>query len=157
MGRFNNFSNFRFLPYKKRMGNLEASNYYVDPEGNVSPHYLDGAPFARFSIIKLEPNQYYGREEEFEYNPENECYYQDSGSWIHKSCFKNKETGYTIAYFSNIDDTEVCPDLEILGDRAYRLSNVEKLIFFDLAEETHNFIIEQLNLNSDDPYYSYYK
>lgn len=109
-----------------RKGNLEftESSYLCDPPEHIG-----------YSIVKWEPNNYYGRESEFikdgeVYHPNNEHYKFIS---IHQSCFKSPETSYVVAswYWNNYED---CYDLSFVGDRPLNLTSEEWVTFKELLE-----------------------
>jgi hypothetical protein len=136
MGRIYNFENIRFLPFKKRIGNIAVTNFYMDSDGVPKPFQsLTGTvPFSFFEIVKYEPNPYYGRESEFQYIPEKESYMKNEYVYIHASCFVNPESSYMLAHWENIDHDELTPDLKFVGGRPFHLDKEERKVFFELAQ-----------------------
>lgn len=57
----------------------------------------------RFEIVKWQPNHYYGRENEFILYDANDEFYVDPihNFKIHKNCFKNHETCFTLMFINN--------------------------------------------------------
>lgn len=109
-----------------RKGNLEftKSSYFREPPEHIG-----------YSIIKWEPNNYYGRESEFIkdgefYHPNDEHY---EFVHIHRSCFKSPETSYAIASW-DWNEHEECYDLSFVGDRPLNLTSEEWTIFRELLE-----------------------
>lgn len=135
MGRIHNFENIKFLPFKKRIGNIGVTNFYMDADG-VPKHlqsHTGSVPFSFFEIVKYEPNPYYGKESEFEYIPKEKTYKRNDHSYVHPSCFINPESSYMLAYWENVDHDELTPDLKFVGRRPFDLTEEERMVFFDLA------------------------
>jgi hypothetical protein len=148
MSKIHNFREFVFVPFKKRLGDFEASNHYVHPEAGVLPWYGEEVAFSRFKILKLEPNPYYGTEDEYVYDTVKGLYSKgEEPVKLHESVFKNKETATTLAWFTEVNNEELSPRLEIINERIFELDSTQRLIFLELAEETNNFIISQLEKN----------
>jgi hypothetical protein len=151
MSRIRNFKHFRFSPFNKRIGGLKVTNYYLDDDGTVHPFYLDEVPFADFKILKVEPNQYYGKEAQYKLDEESGFYYTDTlGAKISPTLFKNRESSYVVAYFKNINHDEVSPKLEVLCDRLFELTQQEQLDFLELTTHAYQFIFEQLSKNFEE-------
>jgi hypothetical protein len=83
----------------------------------------------RYEIVKYHPNEYYDNKDDYEPMNGNEEYYQikklmyypfcTPSSHIHKSCFENPESCYTIASF---DIDEEGANLVWCGNRPLKLS-----------------------------------
>jgi len=145
MGKIHNFNQIRFLPFKKRIGDIAVTNFYMD-EDTPKPlsSHLNGPPFAFFEIVKYEPNPYYGKEEEYDFNgeyyrPKNNNYFE-----IHKSCFKNPENSYLLASWKDIDDDELSPDLQFVNSRPFNLDEEEQTSFWELAKLGQEYITTEL-------------
>jgi hypothetical protein len=154
MGKHRNFHNIKWLPYQERIGNIVATNFWMD--GDVpkpSQSHLDIPPFSWFGIEKFEPNPYYGKENEYEldgnyYLPKNEAVY---GLYrIHKSCFVNPETAYVLASWNNMDHDECTPDLEFTGNRPFELGYEEFKEFWTVAKNCQQHIERILNDGLDE-------
>lgn len=88
-----------------------------------------------WNIYKWEPNGYYGNEHLYikdgDYYKYKEPEYGNCR--IHKNCFKNKETRYSIASFY-WDDHEECFNFEFTENRPLSLTPKEKAVFWQLIE-----------------------
>ena len=111
----------------KRIGNLEIRKaVYICRDEDLPKHIS-------YHIDKWEPNGYYGREADFvkdgEYYRPNDKHY--SYCRIHKDCFKNRETCYSIASFDWDRDSY---EFRFIGDRPLNLTEEEKKIFWELID-----------------------
>lgn len=82
-----------------------------------------------WSIDMYYPNGYYGRDKEFPEDPSDSNYRLDPkypNCRIHKSCFKNKESCFTIVSFE-YDDHEPCWEVKFVGDRPLEYLNTPEL------------------------------
>ena len=70
-----------------------------------------------FEIVQYYPNPYYGRENEFVKNGDYYKDYRFINTSIHKSCFKNKESCYTVGYFIYDENNGESPDFKSVGSR----------------------------------------
>jgi hypothetical protein len=136
MGRIRNFENMRFMPFKKRIGNLAVVNFYMGENDIPKPlqSYTDRVPFSFFEIVQYEPNPYFGKESEYVYDEKNNRYKRGENFLIHPSCFKLKESSFMLAMWENIDHDELTPDLKFVGGRPFHLNKEERKIFFELAQ-----------------------
>lgn len=105
-----------------RLGNLELrkASYICEEPKHPSYH-----------INKWEPNKHYKQERKYIkdgefYRPKNSEY----NYRIHKNCFKNPETCYSIASFDR--DKEGFYELRFICDRPLNLNEEEKEIFWKL-------------------------
>lgn len=129
---------------RKRIGDLEFSpaSYLLPKERwPENPSY---------DIVLWYPNSYYGRDEEFPEDLLDNSYRNDPKYWncrIHKSCFKNPETCFTLASF-DYDEHEHFYELHFCLDRPIEyLNTVEKReVFWELL----NYGNEQLNINENE-------
>lgn len=111
------------MEIKIRIGNLElrkAVNIF-----NKEPEHPS------YHIDKWESNPYYKQERKYIkdgdfYKPKN-CEYSYR---IHKNCFKNPESCYSIAYFNW--DKEGFYELRFVGDRPIKLNKEERELFWKL-------------------------
>jgi hypothetical protein len=136
MGKIRNFEKMQFMPFKKRIGNLSVTNFYLDEDGvpkSVQSH-LANPPFSYFEILKHEPNPYYGREED--YILEGDYYLPKTGHSykIHKSCFVHPESAFMVAHWEDINHDECTPDLKFVGRRPFDLSPEEREAFWELTK-----------------------
>jgi hypothetical protein len=136
MGKIRNFENMRFLPFKKRIGDLAVVNFYMDENDVPKPlqSHLDLVPFSFFEIVQYEANSYFGKESEYVYDEKNNTYKSGEHSFIHPSCFKSKESSIMLAMWENIDHDELTPDLKFVGGRPFHLNEKERKVFFELAQ-----------------------
>ena len=138
MGKIYNFDKIQILPFKKRIGNIAVTNFYMD--GDVPKpiqSHLDIPPFSFFDIVKYTPNPYYGKEDEYQWEGDNASKFFGSAVGyitIHKSCFQHPETSYTLAYWENLDNDEIIPNLTFVGSRPFDLEESEHKIFWELAK-----------------------
>ena len=81
----------------------------------------------RYEIVKWQPNGYYGKEQEYVDNgwEVGEEFYRLNNTSIHKSCFANPETCYTIATL-HYDADERCCDMKTVGPRLLQLNKSER-------------------------------
>jgi hypothetical protein len=137
MGKHSYFNKINWLPYQERIGNIVATNFWMD--GDVpkpSQSHLNIPPFSWFGIEKFQPNPYYGKESEYEWVEDEKMYRskQYKNVWISPSCFKNKETAYILASWNNMDHDECTPDLEFTGNRPFQLDDEELKAFWIVAK-----------------------
>jgi len=108
----------------------------------------------RYEIVKWYPNSYYGKEQEYVDNgwEVGEDFYRLNNTSIHKNCFKNPESCYTVATL-HYDDGEGCCDMQTVGPRVLQLSKPEREDFFAVYEYAEDRIREEeLNKKEDDEY-----
>lgn len=136
MGKIDNFDKIRFLPFKKRIGDIAVTNFYMeDDTPKPLQSHLDIPPFSFFEMVKYEPNPYYGKEEEYDVEGEYYIPKNSDGLYkIHKSCFKNPENSYLLASWKNIDDDELSPDLQFVNSRPFELDKEGQKVFWELAK-----------------------
>ena len=149
MGTIRNFNKIKFRPFSLRIGNLKVTNFYTE-DGLIKPFSNNnGNEFGHYSISKIELNPHFGKESEYILN--GEFYQKDVNSFskIHKSCFKNSESSYVLAYWIDINHDERTPDLKFVGGRPFDLTKEEMVDFMDLAKCGQQEI-ENLLKNSDD-------
>lgn len=86
------------------------------------PEHID------YEIRRIVPNTYYGRESEF--IKDGDYYKPKEYSWcrIHKDCFKNPETKYTIGTW-RYDEHEEWYEFQFCGDRPIDLTDSEWINF----------------------------
>ena len=129
---------------KKRIGDLEfrPASYLLPKEKYPkNPSY---------DIVLWHPNLYYGRDEEFPEDPLDNSFRNDPKYWnhrIHKSCFKNPETCFTLASF-DYNEHEHFYELHFCLDRPIEyLNTLEKRENFWKLLQYGN---EQLNINENE-------
>lgn len=109
------------MEVKIRLGNLELRKAsYICKEPEHPSYHID----------KWEPNKYYKQERKYIKDGD---YYRPKGSYncrIHKNCFKNPETCYSIASFDR--DKEGFYELHFIGDRPLNITKEEKEILWKL-------------------------
>lgn len=98
--------------------------------GNIEFRYLRSD--RRYGeIVCNYPNPYYGKESEYHWTEDGEFAYQDDRHCrTHKSCFKHKESCYTVAFVNRDGDEE--PDIETVGSRFLRLSSEDFRDYHDV-------------------------
>ena len=122
------------MEIKIRLGNLELRKaVYISDKVPEHPSY---------HIDKWEPNPRYKQERKYikegdYYKPKDTHHYR-----IHKSCFKNPETCYSIASFDW--DKEEFYELHFVGDRPFNLNKEEKEVFWKLMS-IGNDILNNMN------------
>lgn len=108
---------------KRRIGNLEfrIATYLGEVPENPS-----------YSIDKWHPNEYYGKEKDFiEENNEFYRHPKYPNCYVHKDCFKNPESCYSIAHFDI--DRSGHYNLHIVDNRTLDLNHDELKDFWELA------------------------
>ncbi len=146
MGKLYNFSRIQILPFKKRIGDLAVSNFWMNsdgvPESNQS--HLPVPAFSYFEICKYEPNPYYGKLQEYISNGWELSFGGDflekERTSISMSFFEDMpETKYMLASWENLDHDECTPDLRLVGNRVFELTPAEQMTFLQLASigQTH--------------------
>lgn len=109
----------------KRNINIRIDNFAFEPstfgEGEKEGHY---------SVVKYQPNKYYGKESEYEW--EGEWAKKSEYGRIHKSCFENPEWGYAIA---SIVFNKYNYKITLYNEDGFlNLSNLEVLQFRDMLK-----------------------
>ena len=138
MGTIYNFDKIQILPFKKRIGDLAVTNFYMD-EDTPRPlqSHLDYPPFSFFEIVKYVPNPYYGTEHHYQkWEDDYACMFLGEPGgyvYIHKSSFKNPEQSHMLASWRGINDEECSPDLKFAGPRPFELNEEEQKVFWELA------------------------
>lgn len=139
---------FKFKPYSYRIGNLEISNFYLNKETNkkspLQSHLSKNYEY--FEILKWESNYYYGKEYLYEESQGGEFYVLKGhpNCRIDKNCFKNPESCYVLAFFGNVYDDDSL-NIETVGDRPFKLTIEEFIIFKDLVNKGFKEILKQIN------------
>ena len=111
---------------KMRYGSLEfrkCSYLYKEPE------------VPSWEIVRYVPNEYYNKESEYDYFPNEHCYRpkNNPNHSIAENLFKSKEYCYTIAVWKYIEkDSEY--ELRFVGSRPINLSKKEREWFWVIAE-----------------------
>ena len=98
----------------------------------------------RYEIVKWYPNSYYGKEQEYVDNgwEVGEEFYRLNNTSIHKNCFANPESCYTIATL-HYDADEGCCDMKTIGPRLLQLSKPERDDFFAVYEYAEDRIQQE--------------
>jgi len=141
MGRLHNFHKIKFKPFSYREGNIEVANYYLDPvtkRKKTLQSHLPYPAFSFFEILYVQPNMYYGKEEEliaqgYEWSWGG-SFLSKVGHSIDKSCFISPESKYMLACWEDMDHDELSPDLRFVGSRPMELSEEEQEIFMRVAK-----------------------
>lgn len=126
----------------KRISNLEIRpTTYLLPKENWPKN-------PSWSIDYWYPNAYYGHESEYirsESDPD--WYYLSNSKYcrIHKDCFKNPQSCFSIASF-RYDNHEGLYELSFIGDRPVQLTKEERDIFWELIKYGYD------NLNKESDY-----
>jgi hypothetical protein len=78
----------------------------------------------RFEIVKWQPNLYYGKEQDYILYDANDEFYVHPihNCRIHKNCFKNPETCFTLMFIYNNGT------LKFIGNRPMELDNITEYI-----------------------------
>lgn len=97
-------------------------------------------------IVKYYPNQYFGNfdkmvEEGWEPNV-NGGLYKDYVT-ITKSCFKNPESCYTVAFLEP-DEDEYTTNLHTVGQRVLDLNKQDREDFFKVYKKAHKYLLKQI-------------
>lgn len=154
MGQLHNFKEYKFTPFKLRIGDLEVTNYFLDEKNRKksAQSHLDIPKYSYFEVVKWQSNSYFERESEYELGAEGEFYSSPNsfGHKIHKSCFLGPETNFMIARWNNINHDELVPDLEFIGRRVFELSGEELTIFMNITRLGQIEIERQLLKNYEE-------
>jgi hypothetical protein len=157
MGRLRNFEKIKWKPFQVREGNISVTNYWTDKEGKKCPvqSHLDIPRYSFFEILKWEPNQYYGKLQEYLDNGWEVSFggdfLQKNHTSISLSFFTHSpESCYMLASWTNMDHDEKSPDLKFVGSRPMDLSTEEHLVFMKLAKEGQTHIQNVLNKFNED-------
>lgn len=159
MGKNKNYELIKWMPFKKRIGNISVTNFYLDEDGVPKPiqGHLKIPPFSFFEIVKHQPNQYYDKLEEYLqddwYETADGQYIKKDNIGIHKNCFKNPENGFMLAKWNDIDHDELIPDLEFFCNRPFDLTEEERNNFWELAkigQEHIERVLTENEINFDD-------
>jgi hypothetical protein len=140
MGKNRNFELIKWIPFKKRLGNIMLTNFFLDKDGipKSAQMHLKIPPFSFFEIVKCQPNQYYGKLDEYLKNgwaeDLNGNLIRKDNIGIQKDCFLNEETNFMLARWNGIDHDELTPDLEFVGNRPFELTDEEQKHFWELAK-----------------------
>lgn len=140
-------SSLKFKPFSYRLGDIKATNYWVNDKGRKEPaqsHLTKKYSF--FEILKCEKNPYYDKENEYIFDEWNDFYYKEGNlhSRIDKSCFKNPETCYMLAHFVDLDNDEILPNLEFTFNRPFELTEEEQIQFLKVGNECYKNIVDQI-------------
>jgi hypothetical protein len=159
MGKIYNFHKIKFEPFEHREGNIKVTNFYLDPitkKKKTLQSHLPYPPFSFFEILYIQPNIYYGKEEEMMKDGYTwswgGSFLQKDGHSIDKSCFINPESAYMLANWDDVDHDEKTPDLKFVGSRPMELSDEEQIIFMRLAKIGQVEIERQLRAFDEDEY-----
>jgi hypothetical protein len=89
----------------------------------------------RYEIVCWQPNCYYGKEQEYIDNgwEVDKDLYRLNNTSIHKSCFTDPETCYTIATM-HYDADEGCCNMRTVGPRLLQLDRADREDFFAVYE-----------------------
>lgn len=116
---------------KKRIGTLEF---------RLCSYLCDYPEVPGWEIVKYYPNCYYGKEDGYIYVGAGR--YQDKewpNHYVSESCFRHKESCYTIASW-HWDDREHIYELRSIGNRLLDLTEEERTIFWQIYEYGEKFI-----------------
>lgn len=152
MGRLRNFDRIKWMPFKKRIGNIEISNFYIDENGIPKPNQSHiTKSFNYFSIDKVYSNEYYGKESEYIFNGDS-YRSSDHSCRIDPSCFKHPETKFMLARWEDMDNDEKSPDLRFIGKRPIELTEEELKDFWSCVKIGQEHIESVLNDFDEDEY-----
>ena len=85
-----------------------------------------------WEIVRWYPNLYYQRENEFIKVDDERYRYKDKDNfYVHKSCFKNPEACYVIAFIEGSEDE---PDIRAIGIRPWMLDEKDEQDFKQLLK-----------------------
>lgn len=119
-----------------RIGDIEATNYYKEPDNSIRLYD------SKIEVLQHFPNTYFGKENEYEYNEVTKMYVNPSNphSFIHESCFKDANTCCVIAYF-RLRRGEW--EMEWVGQRPSNLNKEDQSIFMDICKLTFNHLYKE--------------
>jgi hypothetical protein len=162
MGKLRNFEKLKWKPFQIREGSISVTNYWTDKEGKKKPvqSHLNIPRYSFFEILKWEPNEYYGKLQEYlndgwEISFGGE-FLQKSHRSIQLSFFtRSSESCYMLASWTNIDHDEKSPDLKFVGSRPMDLTEEEQIIFMKLAKAGQDHI-EKCLIEFNEEEYDYH-
>lgn len=159
MGKIRNFEKIKWKPFQVKEGSISVTNYWTDNEGKKCPvqSHLDIPRYSFFEILKWEPNQYYGKLQEYLDNGWEISFggdfVQKSHTSISLSFFTHSpERCYTLGSWTNMDHDEKDPDLKFVGSRPMDLSTEEQMVFMKLVKEGQEHIQKVLLKFTEDEY-----
>ena len=159
MGRLRNFDKLKWKPFQLREGSISVTNYWTDEDGKKCPmqSHLDIPRFSFFEIIKWEPNQYYGKLQEYLDNGWTVSFggefLQKDHTSISLSFFtKSPESCFMLASWENMDHDEKSPDLKFVGSRPIDLNEEEQAIFMNIVKVGQKHIEKCLNKFNEEDY-----
>ena len=152
MGRLRNFDKLKWKPFHFRLGSISVTNYFIDKDRKKCPtqSHLDIPRFSFFEIVKWEPNQYYGKLQEYLDDgweiSFGGSFLQRSNTSISLSFFTGSpESCFMLASWENMDHDEKSPDLKFVGSRPMDLNEEEQAIFMQIAKAGQHHIEKVLN------------
>jgi hypothetical protein len=159
MGKLRNFNKLKWKPFQLREGSISITNYWMDKDGKKKPaqSHLDIPRYSFFEIVKWEPNQYYGKLQEYlndgwtiSFGGE---FLQKNHTSISLSFFtQSPEHCFMLASWENMDHDEKTPNLKFVGSRPMDLTEYEWIIFMRLANAGQTEIQRQLNKFNEEDY-----
>jgi len=163
MGKLRNFEKLKWKPFQLREGSISITNYWTDKEGKKCPvqSHLDIPRYSFFEILKWEPNEYYGKLQEYlDAGWEISFgggFLQKNHTSISLSFFtQSPETCFMLASWTNMDHDEKSPDLKFVGSRPMDLIVEEQMIFMKLAKAGQEHIEKCLNKFNEEEYDYHY-
>jgi len=123
----------KFKKISKRIDNIAIRNFYIENDTIKDLTHLKDVKFSHVEIVKYQPNKYYGKEDEYILNGEMYTNEESPTSFIAKSCFKSKETCFTLAYYE-INFKDDYASLKYVSDRPFELDKTETKAFHKLAK-----------------------
>jgi hypothetical protein len=158
MGRLRNFNKLKWKPFHFRLGSISVTNYFIDKDGKKCPmqSHLDISKYSFFEIVKWEPNQYYGKLQEYLDNGWTISFggdfLQRNNTSISLSFFTGSpESCFMLASWENMDHDEKSPDLKFVGSRPMDLNEEEQSIFMQIAKAGQQHIEKVLSkFNEED-------
>lgn len=132
-----------FLPYKKQIGDLKFTNFYLDDDGIPKPlqSHLEKIPFSFFEIVHIQPNHYYGTEDQYEWDGDYALsFIGEPVGYVrtHKSCFVNPTTNLVLAWWKDIKEDG--SNIEFIGSRPFELDEKGQRDFWELAKWGQQYI-----------------
>jgi hypothetical protein len=159
MGKLRNFNKLKWKPFQLREESISITNYWMDKDGKKKPaqSHLDIPRYSFFEIVKWEPNQYYGKLQEYlndgwtiSFGGE---FLQKNHTSISLSFFtQSPEHCFMLASWENMDHDEKTPNLKFVGSRPMDLTEYEWIIFMRLANAGQTEIQRQLNKFNEEDY-----
>lgn len=142
MGRIRSFCHINWEPYEIQVGNIKATNFYLDDGKETSFPTHTNPQFSYFRIEYILPNKYFGQRDTMLTNGfvEYDGGIKKDNLHLSNEIFKLPTSSLTIAHWLNLDHDECNPNLSFIGARPLKLNELDWLHFKRVAASAQNHI-----------------